>query len=179
MVERSALERAGADPGSDTGVHDRQGPHARVDEPGGADADRGEGRGGVLVAFAQEALAQGRGIRTHAESARAAPRLRLGRDPAARGPGRRHRLPHRARELFFPQTRKREIGDDGPGAQGPGGHLQTMSDILERLARTIEERRGADPDKSYVARLLAAEEDAALKKTGEEATETMLAAKGP
>ena len=53
-----------------------------------------------------------------------------------------------------------------------------MSDILERLARTIGERRGADPDKSYVARLLAAEEDAVLKKIGEEATETVLAAKG-
>ena len=52
-----------------------------------------------------------------------------------------------------------------------------MNDILERLARTIEQRRGADPDKSYVARLLAAEEDALLKKIGEEATETVLAAK--
>ena len=53
-----------------------------------------------------------------------------------------------------------------------------MSDILERLARTIEERKGADPEKSYVARLLAADEDAVLKKIGEEATETVLAAKG-
>src|SRR5258706_13479877 len=70
------------------------------------------------------------------------------------------------------------MGDDGSGAQGSCGHLQKMSDILERLARTIEERRGADPDKSYVARLLAAEEDAVLKKIGEEATETVLAAKG-
>ena len=53
-----------------------------------------------------------------------------------------------------------------------------MSDILERLARTIEERKSADPEKSYVARLLAANEDAVLKKIGEEATETVLAAKG-
>ncbi|MEK6244344.1 MAG: phosphoribosyl-ATP diphosphatase, partial [Pseudomonadota bacterium] len=52
-----------------------------------------------------------------------------------------------------------------------------MSDILERLARTIEAREGADPEKSYVARLLAADEDAVLKKIGEEATETVLAAK--
>ena len=52
-----------------------------------------------------------------------------------------------------------------------------MSDILERLARTIEERKGADPEKSYVARLLAADEDAMLKKIGEEATETVMAAK--
>jgi phosphoribosyl-ATP pyrophosphohydrolase len=53
-----------------------------------------------------------------------------------------------------------------------------MSDILERLARTLEERKNADPEKSYVAKLLAADEDALLKKIGEEATETVLAAKG-
>ena len=52
-----------------------------------------------------------------------------------------------------------------------------MSDTLERLARTIASRKGADPEKSYVARLLAADEDAVLKKIGEEATETVLAAK--
>jgi len=52
-----------------------------------------------------------------------------------------------------------------------------MSDILERLARTIEARKGGDTAKSYVARLLAADEDAVLKKIGEEATETVLAAK--
>jgi len=48
---------------------------------------------------------------------------------------------------------------------------------LERLASTIAERRGGDPESSYVARLLAAGEDAILKKIGEEATETVLAAK--
>jgi phosphoribosyl-ATP pyrophosphohydrolase len=53
-----------------------------------------------------------------------------------------------------------------------------MSDILERLARTLEQRKSADPEKSYVAKLLAADEDALLKKIGEEATETVLAAKG-
>ncbi len=52
-----------------------------------------------------------------------------------------------------------------------------MSDILERLARTIEARKGADPATSYVAKLLEAGEDAVLKKIGEEATETVLAAK--
>jgi phosphoribosyl-ATP pyrophosphohydrolase len=41
----------------------------------------------------------------------------------------------------------------------------------------IEARRGGDPEKSYVARLLAGGEDAALKKIGEEATEAVLAAK--
>ena len=50
-------------------------------------------------------------------------------------------------------------------------------DLLARLADTIESRRGLDPDKSYVARLLAHAPDAALKKIGEEATETVMAAK--
>lgn len=48
---------------------------------------------------------------------------------------------------------------------------------LERLADLIESRRRADPDKSYVARLLGRGEDAILKKIGEEATETVMAAK--
>jgi phosphoribosyl-ATP pyrophosphohydrolase len=50
-------------------------------------------------------------------------------------------------------------------------------EILERLAATIESRKGADPQSSYVAGLLAKNEDAVLKKIGEEATETVLAAK--
>ncbi len=50
-------------------------------------------------------------------------------------------------------------------------------DVLARLAGVVASRRGADPDKSYVARLLAKGEDAILKKIGEEATETVMAAK--
>jgi phosphoribosyl-ATP pyrophosphohydrolase len=48
---------------------------------------------------------------------------------------------------------------------------------LARLADTVDARRGGDPDKSYVARLLANAPDAVLKKIGEEATETVMAAK--
>jgi phosphoribosyl-ATP pyrophosphohydrolase len=48
---------------------------------------------------------------------------------------------------------------------------------LAHLADIIESRRGTDPDKSYVARLLGRGEDAILKKIGEEATETVMAAK--
>jgi phosphoribosyl-ATP pyrophosphohydrolase len=48
---------------------------------------------------------------------------------------------------------------------------------LARLADVIESRLGGDPDRSYVARLLARGPDAILKKIGEEATETVLAAK--
>ena len=53
-----------------------------------------------------------------------------------------------------------------------------MQETLERLAATIEARKGGDPAKSYVSRLLAEGEDAILKKIGEEATEAVLAAKG-
>jgi phosphoribosyl-ATP pyrophosphohydrolase len=53
-------------------------------------------------------------------------------------------------------------------------------DTLQRLARVIEMRKptcGGDPDKSYVSRLFAKGDDAILKKIGEEATETVMAAK--
>ena len=53
-----------------------------------------------------------------------------------------------------------------------------MNDILDRIAAAIEERKKADPQKSYVAKLFAQGDDAMLKKIGEEATETVLAAKG-
>jgi phosphoribosyl-ATP pyrophosphohydrolase len=52
-----------------------------------------------------------------------------------------------------------------------------LAETLERIAAIIEARRGADASKSYVARLLSGDEDAVLKKIGEEATETILAAK--
>jgi len=53
-----------------------------------------------------------------------------------------------------------------------------LYETLERIAATIEARKGADASKSYVAGLLADDEDVVLKKIGEEATETVLAAKG-
>ena len=52
-----------------------------------------------------------------------------------------------------------------------------MSDVLERLSRILEERKQADPESSYVAKLYAEGLDAILKKIGEEATETLMAAK--
>ncbi|AFL74469.1 phosphoribosyl-ATP diphosphatase [Thiocystis violascens] len=52
-----------------------------------------------------------------------------------------------------------------------------MSDILERLSVILEERKAADPESSYVAKLYAKGLDAILKKIGEEATETVMAAK--
>lgn len=53
-----------------------------------------------------------------------------------------------------------------------------LSETLERISATIQSRKGADPATSYVAGLLGGNEDAVLKKVGEEATETILAAKG-
>lgn len=52
-----------------------------------------------------------------------------------------------------------------------------MSDTLNRLAEVLEARKGADPQSSYVARLYSKGLDAILKKVGEEATETVMAAK--
>lgn len=53
-----------------------------------------------------------------------------------------------------------------------------MSDILNRLAVLLEQRKAADPASSYVAKLYAKGMDSILKKIGEEATETVIAAKG-
>ncbi|MBU3693636.1 MAG: phosphoribosyl-ATP diphosphatase [Rhodocyclaceae bacterium] len=50
-------------------------------------------------------------------------------------------------------------------------------DILDRLSCLLAERRGADPGSSYVAKLHHKGLDAILKKVGEEATETVMAAK--
>lgn len=51
------------------------------------------------------------------------------------------------------------------------------SDTLAHLADILEARKSGDPAKSYVASLYAKGLDAILKKIGEEATETVMAAK--
>ncbi len=51
-------------------------------------------------------------------------------------------------------------------------------DTLQKLAEVLEQRKQADPDASYVAGLYRKGLDAILKKVGEEATETVIAAKG-
>jgi len=50
-------------------------------------------------------------------------------------------------------------------------------DVLTRLAAVLEQRKQAAADSSYVASLYHKGLDAILKKVGEEATETILAAK--
>lgn len=51
------------------------------------------------------------------------------------------------------------------------------TDILTRLAATLEKRKSADPQTSYVASLFAKGDNAILKKIGEEATEVIMAGK--
>jgi len=50
------------------------------------------------------------------------------------------------------------------------------AEVLERLYAVIESRRGANPDGSYTAKLLARGRSGIAKKTGEEAVEVILAA---
>jgi len=47
---------------------------------------------------------------------------------------------------------------------------------LDRLARTIADRKGADPDESWTARLLAKGPDKCAEKFGEEAVEAIIEA---
>lgn len=52
-----------------------------------------------------------------------------------------------------------------------------MSDVLKQLGEVLEQRKSAAPDSSYVASLHAKGLNKILEKIGEEATETILAAK--
>ena len=53
-----------------------------------------------------------------------------------------------------------------------------MNDVLTELAQVLEQRKQESPEQSYVASLYAKGLDQILKKIGEEATETVIAAKG-
>jgi phosphoribosyl-ATP pyrophosphohydrolase len=50
-----------------------------------------------------------------------------------------------------------------------------MSHVLDKLFATIAARRGADPNLSYTAKLLADGAERCAKKFGEEAVETVIA----
>ena len=52
-----------------------------------------------------------------------------------------------------------------------------MSNVLQQLAEILEQRKLESADKSYVARLYAKGTNTILKKIGEEAAETIIAAK--
>jgi phosphoribosyl-ATP pyrophosphohydrolase len=57
--------------------------------------------------------------------------------------------------------------------------LNAAGDVLQALYATIESRKSADAASSYTASLYAKGVDAILKKVGEEAAETLIAAKNP
>ena len=52
-----------------------------------------------------------------------------------------------------------------------------MSDVLQQLGDILEQRRHGDPESSYVAKLHHQGLNKILEKVGEEATETIIAAK--
>jgi len=52
-----------------------------------------------------------------------------------------------------------------------------MSDTLKKLEQVLQQRKQEDPNSSYVASLYSKGLDTILKKIGEEATETVIAAK--
>lgn len=54
--------------------------------------------------------------------------------------------------------------------------MSRFSETVDRLAATIESRRGSDPGESYTAKLLSEGIDRSAKKFGEEAVETVIAA---
>ena len=64
------------------------------------------------------------------------------------------------------------IAPENAGGEGVAGDLA----VLDRLFRVIESRRDADPEKSYVARLLRKGPAKLAQKVGEEAVETAIAA---
>lgn len=55
--------------------------------------------------------------------------------------------------------------------------MSSAADVLSQLYATIESRRSADPEASYIASLYAKGVDTIAKKLGEEAAETIIAAK--
>ncbi len=63
------------------------------------------------------------------------------------------------------------------GAQDDGQPAAPAETVLTQLAQVLAARKQAEPEHSYVAKLYAKGLDAILKKIGEEATETVMAAK--
>lgn len=82
---------------------------------------------------------------------------------------------HTGRRSCFFQALADGDGETDGGREGDGS---PPGGALARLARRLEARKSADPAASWTARLHSEGLDAILKKVGEEATETVLAAKG-
>ena len=54
--------------------------------------------------------------------------------------------------------------------------MSRFSETLDRLAATIEQRKGSSPESSYTAKLLSEGVERAAKKLGEEAVEVVISA---
>src|SRR5215510_6676262 len=171
------MGRARARPRHRAGSGDERGADPRLDEPRVARQNGGDRRGALLVALAHATVEEGRAVRQRPDGARDPSGLRRGRGPAQGRAEWGRRLSHGTPQLLLPETGERALGDGGAGDQGSQGDVRAMSDILERLADVVESRKSGDPEKSYVSRLFARGPDAILKKVGEEATETVMAAK--
>jgi phosphoribosyl-ATP pyrophosphohydrolase/phosphoribosyl-AMP cyclohydrolase len=65
----------------------------------------------------------------------------------------------------------------GRAASKGGRGIEAFSKAVQHLESVLEQRKGADPESSYVARLYAGGIDRIGKKIGEEATEVVIAAK--
>ena len=65
----------------------------------------------------------------------------------------------------------------GDSARATAGAAAEIGVTLLEMETTIQNRQNASPEQSYAAKLLQGPEDNLLKKLGEEATETALAAK--
>lgn len=91
---------------------------------------------------------------------------------------------HTGRRSCFFQALEEADPEPERTAEGAECAARTRADgslaagALESLARRLEARKTADPATSWTARLYARGLDAILRKVGEEATETVLAAKG-
>lgn len=89
--------------------------------------------------------------------------------------GRRHATPTPNRYVRIVAPTK---GARVPASPNFRGFLREnqMNDILDRLARTIAEKRVADPKSSWTAQLLAAGPEKVAQKFGEEAVEAVVEA---
>ncbi len=69
------------------------------------------------------------------------------------------------------------MSDEPSNSQEASAPARPLGEVIAELYEVILQRRGADPETSYTAKLWAAHEDKTLKKIGEEATEVVMAAK--
>ncbi len=139
FLRRSALGRGRAGSRGHAGRPKRTRAHAGLDEPRRARSRRSS----AARRCTGRARASACGARARSPAmCRRCVELRLDCDADALllkvRAGRRHRLPHRTRELLLSQAGRRALGEHRPGAQGSLAHLPKMkpglAQTLERIA---------------------------------------------